>query len=757
MIVERQGMRIDVQGAVQGVGFRPFVYRLAHELKLTGQVSNTVRGVSILLDGVPDALEQFLVRLQCDKPPLARITQLKYESAPPAGYIRFEIQSSRADGQISALVLPDVATCPDCLHDITDPHNRRYLYPFTNCTNCGPRYSIIEALPYDRARTSMHDFTMCPACRAEYENPLDRRFHAQPNACPVCGPHLELWNPQGRALALHHDALLAAAEAIRRGEIVALKGLGGFQLLVDARDEDAVRRLRERKYRPDKPFAVMYPSIELVQQQCPLTPQEADLLKAHAAPIVLLRAGEGSVAHSVAPENPYLGVMLPYTPLHHLLMRELGFPVVATSGNLSDEPICIDEQEALARLSGLADLFLVHNRPIVRQVDDSVVRVVAGQAQVLRRARGYAPFPVEVPQPLPDVLALGGQQKNTIAVSAGGDKVFLSQHIGDLETAGSFEVFQRTINDFRTLYDWSPAVIAHDLHPDYVPTHYVAELPQPRTEVQHHYAHVLACMAENQISAPALGICWDGTGYGSDGMIWGGEWLLVRDETFERVAHLRQFQLPGGEEAVREPRRVALALLYELYDDACIEMAHLAPVRSLTEVQRRVLYTMLRSRLNAPATTSMGRLFDGVAALLGLCQQTSFEGQAAMALEFAIEASEGRYAFGFKNGIVDWEPMLRSILDDLRLGRRTGEIAAKFHNTLAELIVALAWRVDQAKVVLTGGCFQNRYLTERTIERLRSEGFEPYWHQQVPPNDGGIALGQVIAAAREYRSKGPCV
>jgi hydrogenase maturation protein HypF len=756
MIAECQAMRITVRGAVQGVGFRPFVYRLARELGLTGYVSNTAGGVLIELEGSPADLETFMKQLTCEAPPLARINQITTEITIPTGCSSFTIQPSQSGGSRTALVLPDMATCPDCLDDIFDPDNRRYRYPFTNCTNCGPRYSIILAVPYDRINTSMRQFEMCPECRAEYENPLDRRFHAQPNACPLCGPRLALWDGRGKTLSMNGDALLQTASAIREGRIVALKGLGGFQLLVDARNLYAVQRLRERKRRPDKPFAVMYPSLEMVNEQCAVSPLESDLLTSTAAPIVLVRTVDAAVAPNVAPGNPHLGVMLAYTPLHHLLMAELGFPIVATSGNLTDEPICIDELEALERLSSIADLFVVHNRPIVRQVDDSVTRVVAGREQVLRRARGYAPFPIQTTETLPDILGVGGHLKNTIAASSG-DQVFISQHIGNLETVQASRVFERTVTDFEMLYDWSPQIVAHDLHPDYHSTHYASAKSQPKIAIQHHYAHVLACMAEHHLDAPALGVCWDGTGYGPDGTIWGGEWLVIRENDFQRIAHLRMFRLPGGEQAVKEPRRSAVGLLYEIYGDAAVEMTHLAPVKDFTDRQREVLKVILKKGINAPVTSSMGRLFDGVAALLGLGLSASFEGQAAMALEFAVTPNPLSYDFHFTDGVVDWEPLLQGILDDLQAGLRTGEIAAKFHNALAEMVVTLALHIGQQNVMLTGGCFQNKYLTERAIERLRASGFTPRWHQEIPPNDGGLALGQVMAAARECWRQSLCV
>jgi hydrogenase maturation protein HypF len=795
-------LKIVIHGAVQGVGFRPFVYRLATELHLKGWVLNSAQGVFIEVEGTKEELEEFLRRLPRERPPRAFIQSLEHSWLDPVGYRVFEIRHSDKSGQKSAFILPDIATCSDCLREIFDPHDRRYRYPFTNCTNCGPRFSIIEALPYDRPNTTMKHFAMCPECQAEYENPKDRRFHAQPNACPTCGPHLELWDRQGTVLATHDDALRQAAQAIRSGQIVAVKGLGGFHLVCDARNDQAVQELRRRKHREEKPFALMYPSLELIKAHCEVSELEERLLTSPEAPIVLLRrrphprplsdtergdspfpireGGRGvrSISFSVAPRNPYLGIMLPYTPLHHLLMAELGFPIVATSGNLSDDPICTDEYEALEKLNKIADLFLVHNRPIARHVDDSIVRIVRGRELVLRRARGFAPLPIdlspgpspkgggELPSPLrrgaggevKTVLSVGAHLKNTIALSVGSN-VFVSQHIGDLETPEAFRAFQRVIADFERLYEAHPSVIAHDLHPDYLSTKY-AQAQQLRTEnselktvlvgVQHHWAHVLSCMAENELDGPVLGVSWDGTGYGLDGTIWGGEFLLATRENFRRVAHLRTFRLPGGEQAIKEPRRSALGALYELYGDELFAMKELESVRAFSERELEILRTMLQKNLNSPVTSSAGRLFDAVASLVGLRQISRFEGQAAMELEFAlhrIETDEG-YEFSLSEETLDWGPMMSALLSDVRKSISVGKIAAKFHNTLVEMIVAVARRVGEERVVLTGGCFQNKYLTERAIARLREEGFRVYWHQRIPPNDGGIALGQIVAAAR---------
>ena len=817
---QRTRLKLTVRGAVQGVGFRPFVFRLATELGLAGWVNNSPQGVFIEVEGARAELENFLLQLETEKPPRSFIQSLEASWLDPVGFTAFEIRPSETGGDKTALVLPDIATCPDCLREIFDPKNRRHRYPFTNCTNCGPRFSIIESLPYDRANTSMRAFKMCPQCQAEYDDPRDRRFHAQPNACPICGPRLELWecgdvsplSKRGHVRALeNNDVLLAAAKAIREGKIVAGKGLGGFHLMVNARDDDAVRRLREQKQREEKPFALMFPSLESVKAECEVSPLEERLLRSPEAPIVLLRrtrldfpTDEKShrmknkktksvgtfhpLADSVAPGNPYLGVMLPYTPLHHLLLAELGFPVVATSGNLSDEPICTDEHEALERLRGIADVFLVHNRPIVRHVDDSIVRVMLDRELVLRRARGYAPLPISISvaadvrrlnhqkqnQSEPPhvgcyktVLAVGAHLKNAVALAIG-NQVFISQHIGDLETEPAHSAFRHVIADFEKLYEAKPQIIAADLHPDYLSTRFAnengrAELPlgpdaQQRIPtvigVQHHIAHVLSCMAENEIAPPALGVSWDGTGYGLDGTVWGGEFFLVTNENVERIAHLRPFRLPGGDKAVKEPRRTALGLLHEIYGDRIFENKTAATVAAFSSAELVTLKTMLAKKLNSPVTTSLGRLFDAVASLINLRQQIRFEGQAAMELEFALDGIETEDHYNLSlvtrhpSHELDWSPMIEAILADVRQGVSVGIISAKFHNALAEGIVAVAQHASQNRVALSGGCFQNRYLTERVVRRLSAEGFRPYWHQRVPPNDGGIALGQVIAAWR---------
>ncbi len=783
-------LHLRVQGMVQGVGFRPFVYTLATELGLCGWVRNNNAGVDIEIEGHPSDLATFLERLERDRPAQSLLSQLETDWLAPFGYQQFEIQSSTLDSLTkSAWILPDLATCPTCLEEICDPHNRRYQYPFTNCTHCGPRYSILKALPYDRPNTTMRDFFLCLDCQQEYNNPQNRRFHAQPNACPRCGPHLEFWDNQGKAFAPHSSSaelIALAAARIRQGEILALKGLGGFHLLVDARNKQAVKRLRDRKHRPTKPLAVLYPSLESIREDCLVSPTEQNLLTSAAAPIVLLNRKSKRIsrlATSIACHQNTLGAMLPYTPLHHLLLTELGFPVVATSGNRSHEPMCIDNTEALQNLGEIADDFLIHNRPITRPVDDSVVRVIEEKSMLLRRARGYAPLPIcgTSFEAMPCILAVGSHLKNTVALSLQG-QIFISQHLGDLDAAQTVEQFQGAIAQGLKLYEAKPVVIACDAHPDYTSTQFAQVLSQqletPVIPIQHHYAHVLSGMIDNDLDPPVLGIAWDGTGYGLDDTLWGGEFLAVPDRTgFQRIAHLRTFPLPGGDRATQEPRRAALGLLYEAFGLAAFEMDFEITSPSLKTFQpheRKVLQTMLKNHINTPKTSSVGRLFDAIASLADLCHNATFEGEAAMQLESILESTTAHYPFRiFQNQdgtkILDWQPMVTAILTDRE---PKSMISAKFHNTLVEMIVAIAsdWAstlspaAHPPKIVLTGGCFQNRFLLTQAIQRLRAEGYSPHWHHQIPPNDGGISTGQLLGAywallQQKQQAKGdtPCV
>lgn len=747
-----------VEGAVQGVGFRPFVFRLAHALSLGGFVRNDARGVQIQVVGAPATLDHFLARLQRETPAPARVTRITVTGARAVEHAEpFLILASDHQGAPAAVVMADLATCPACLRELNDQHNRRHRYPFINCTHCGPRFSIITGIPYDRPHTTMRGFVQCPACQAEYDQPTDRRFHAQPNACPMCGPRLAWWSAQGDRISEDNTALLAAADALRDGAIVAVKGLGGFHLMCDARSTVAVQTLRARKQREEKPFALMAPSLASVAACCEVSEEEAALLQSPAAPITLLnRIAQAPLADAVAPGNPCLGVMLPYTPLHHLLMQELGFPVVATSGNLSDEPICTDEHEASVRLRGLADFFLVHNRPIARPLDDSVVRLIAGQPCVLRRARGYAPLPIPLDAPATrdgagSILAVGAHMKTSVTLLTGGHAV-VGAHIGDLDTLEARQAFERAATDLPALYATTPVRWACDRHPDYASSIYARERSREVITVQHHHAHIASCMAEHGRPGPVLGVAWDGTGLGDDGTLWGGEFLRVAAGACQRVATLRGFVLPGGDHAARKPLWSAVGALLEYVPDHMPGLA--VSLLGLPENEVRSLMAVAAKGVNAPRTTSVGRWFDVVAAVTGVCRRSSFEGQAAMMLEWSLAGHAPDlppYPFDLhaENGLLVVQPdrMLRELIADRRAGRPPGAMAARFHHTLADLLVAVAQTRTEREVVLSGGCFQNRYLTEHCVQRLREAGFTPYTHHLVPPNDGGISLGQAWVAA----------
>lgn len=736
-----QRLRVTLRGAVQGVGFRPFVYRLATEMSLTGWVLNSASGLVVEVEGPPEQLQMFEKRIEAERPKASVVTVHESAWIPVEGSTRFEIHHSDADSAKSVNVLPDLATCEECRAELFDPANRRFQYPFTNCTNCGPRYTIVVDIPYDRPNTTMHDFILCAACREEYENPANRRFHAQPNACPVCGPRLD-------------GTIKETAAALLKGEIVALKGIGGFQLLVDARQPAAVARLRRRKHREEKPFALIMPSLAMAHEYCDISPAEIELLESQAAPIVLLHPKPGTdIAWNVAHCSPYLGVMLPYSPLHHLLMREFPFPLIATSGNRSDEPIAIGNDEAQGRLKDIADRFLMHNRPIVRACDDSVVRLTRGRAGILRRARGYAPLGIRVNRELPPVLAVGGHLKNTVAIAVGRD-VFLSQHIGDLETLEARQAFERAIADLCRLYSFKPEAVVCDLHPDYASTRWAENSGLPIIRVQHHQAHVAACAAENNLEDPYLGVSWDGTGYGLDGAIWGGEFFRVENGNYDRVAHLRPFGLPGGDAAVREGWRSAASLLFECRDSrprlssepsSSVQhhgVPHVSPILRDLGPQLPKVQAMLERGINVVPTTSVGRLFDAVASIAGIAHQNRFEGQAAMLLENEIGALRTEEAYPLPGG--DWGQLIPSLVQDTHAGVSASLIAARFHNALVNWIVELAQQVGEKQVVFSGGVFQNRYLAEHAAVALEARGFTVHTHQRVPPNDGGIALGQAV-------------
>lgn len=751
---------IVVRGAVQGVGFRPHVYRHATALGLVGWVGNTPEGLRIEAEGSPAAVAAFLQATRDSAPTHARIADLSIVEAPPRGEQRFVIRESLLSGSRRSQMLPDLATCDACLAELYDPSDRRFRYPFVSCTECGPRYTIIEELPYDRARTSMRAFAMCGACQAEYRDPAERRFHAEANACPDCGPQLALWDASGAVLARGDAALVAAGAALREGGIVAAKGVGGFHLLADAGDEAVVRRLRARKRRPEKPFAVMFPDLEALRGSCHVEAATESLLTGPARPIVLLPRRAGPIAEAVAPGSPRLGAFLPYAPMHHLLLGELGAPMVATSANPSDEPIVFDEAEATRRLAGIADLFLVHDRPILRPVDDSVAQLACGRPQLLRSARGHAPMTIAVEAMTEGILAYGGHMKATIASSVG-HGISLTQHLGDLGSQASRDAYRAALEDVVRLQEKPPRVAVRDLHPDYVSSREAETSGLAVCSVPHHLAHVSACLAEHGQEPPVLGVAWDGTGYGPDGTIWGGEFLQLSERSWRRVAHLRPFRLPGGDAAAREPRRAALGLLYAAFGDDAFSMADLPAVASWTPAERGTLRTMLERGVHSPFTSSVGRLFDAFAALAGLRLRSSYEGQAAAELEAAAgdQQTGPCYAFPVSTdregvAIIDWQPALLALLADLRATAKIASISFAFHEGLAAAIVEVARCVGERRVVLSGGCFQNVRLTEAAVRALRAAGFEPFWHQRIPPNDGGLSLGQAAWAARVMQDMG---
>jgi len=756
-------LSIDIKGAVQGVGFRPFIHRIAKENNLTGFVFNSTTGVTIEVEGDKNGLDQFLHSIQKDKPQFAVINSLEFTFLDSIGYTNFEIRESKKNEKVTALILPDISICNYCLEELFDPYNRRYLYPFINCTNCGPRFSIIEKLPYDRPNTTMKTFFMCAECRKEYEDISNRRYHAQPIACHDCGPQIELYGNSANLIKAHNNVLKTCVEKIYEGKIIAFKGIGGFQLIVDALNEQAILELRARKQRDQKPFALMFPNIESVKAICELTKEEEFALLSPEAPIVLLRkkAIENSFVSNVAAiNNPYLGIMLPYSPLHHLLMKEFGKPIIATSGNLSEEPMCIDNQEAFSRLKNIADYFLTHNRPIIRHVDDSIVRIVKGKKTLLRRARGFAPLPIKLNKTNKKhentkIIAVGGHLKNTVALKVD-DLVFISQHIGDLSTAESFTSFKNVINDFQELYNVKPDIIVSDMHPEYLSTKYSFELNNNVEMIQHHFAHIASCRIENAVAGEALGVSWDGTGYGEDKTIWGGEFFVSGNETYEHVGNFKKFYLPGGEAAVKESKRSVLGILYSIYGKNLIDHLPEAIIKQYSKNEHQLILNLIEKKINTPETSSVGRLFDAVSSLLGICHKSTYEGEAAMQLEFIADKSElSSYRYSVEQNIkliVNWTQTIKEILSDIDEKVRPKKISAKFHNTLAKIILEIAEITKLERVILSGGCFQNVFLLERTIDLLEGKNKKVYWHQRVPPNDGGISLGQIAACLYSQRN-----
>jgi hydrogenase maturation protein HypF len=754
----RSDVLLRVRGLVQGVGFRPFVHREATRLGLGGWVLNNSEGVLIRAVGPAPAVTALVRALETDAPPAARVEEVETCQAgasDPAPSERFTIAPSVTDGSPATTAIPpDLALCEDCRRELHDAWDRRYRYPFINCTQCGPRYTIMERLPYDRPKTTMRAFRMCPACAAEYSDTGSRRFHAQPNACPVCGPRVTLRTPMGECLG---DAAIAGASgALSLGQILAVKGIGGYHLMVDAGNEAAVAELRRRKHRDEKPFAVMFPDMAAVRRAAEISPEQEDLIDSPAAPIVLLRRrSESALAASIAPLNPWVGAMLPYSPLHVLLLEAFALPVVATSGNLAEEPLCHDEKEAHQRLAGIADAFLDHDRPIAHPVDDSVVRVSATGPILLRRARGYAPAPLRLPAGIDgSLLCVGAQMKSTVAVAAG-DSVVLSPHIGDLDASPAQEVFRRTVLMLGEIHGSAFTRVACDRHPSYVSTLYAKATGLPCVAVQHHLAHVLACLLEHRRPADGvLGVAWDGTGYGEDGTIWGGEFILLRRGGARRFARLRPFRLPGGEAAIRDGRRSALGLAHAAGNPAFEALG-----RSLgfSDPESLLLRAMLDRGVNSPVTTSAGRLFDAVGALLGIGSHNTFEGQVPLALEAAASGCGGTAPTlpmplrpvsggGGADAELDWEPLIAGLGAGRLAGRDPAELSASFHHALAHGILAAARQAGAGTVVLCGGCFQNVLLLELASAALTAAGFEVLTPRVLPPNDGAIAAGQALGA-----------
>jgi hydrogenase maturation protein HypF len=757
----KEARRLSVRGIVQGVGFRPFVYQLATALNLKGQVANTSNGVTILLEGSLAGIESFLQGLTAQSPPLAHITHVDVEPLDPTGYTDFSIHQSRKDAQGLTLISPDVSICNDCKNELFDPGDRRQGYPFINCTNCGPRYTIIDDIPYDRPKTSMRHFRMCPECQAEYDDPSNRRFHAQPNACPVCGPQVALHDREQKRIETRNP-IETTISLLKAGYVVAVKGLGGFHLVVDAENETAVETLRQRKHREEKPLAVMSGDIESIRQFALVDQENEALLQSRQRPIVLLeKKNDYALARGVSPKNGTVGVMLPYTPLHYLLLKDQFTALVMTSGNLSEEPISIDNTDAFGRLRDIADYFLVHDRDIYLRSDDSVIRIVDNKQRFLRRSRGYVPVPIFLKNRLKPILACGAELKNTVCLTRE-DHAFLSQHIGDLENLATYEFFEMTIAHLKRILSIEPEIIAHDMHPDYLSTRYAMEQRRMvRIEIQHHHAHIVSCMAENHVEEPVIGLSFDGTGYGSDGSIWGGEVLIARLDRFERAAHLAHTPMPGGAAAIKEPWRMAVSYLYGAYGKDFFNR-RLPFLGKLNQSKLNIIVEMIEKDINSPRTSSLGRFFDGIAAMVGIRSHVAFEGQAAMELEMVAEASAGdlyEYAWSSEDTVqIDPRPIITGVVMDIEKGVTPSVVSGKFHATLvamfADLCLVIRKETGISRVALSGGCFQNAILLSGLSRRLHDKGFHVLTHEKVPANDGGIALGQAVIADAIVRHNG---
>lgn len=754
-------LKLFIEGIVQGVGFRPHVYNMAKSFGLKGYVLNDSRGVTIEAEAPDINLHKFRETLINNPPPLAQIQSVTENwSHELRNYPDFFIKKSTETGAKTVLISPDIATCSDCLQEMRDPEDPRYNYPFINCTNCGPRFTIITHVPYDRHNTSMADFPLCDFCKSQYEDPSNRRFHAQPVACPFCGPQVRLLDNMGNAVQNDPGrALEAATELLRTGKIVAIKGLGGYHLSADAANENAVHELRTRKFREDKPFAVMFPNVESVEKECRINEEEAKLLKSHKSPIVLLKKRKKTgIAPSIAPGNNYLGVMLPYTPLHHLIMDKISSPLVMTSGNVSEEPISYEDDEALSRLGKIADFYLLHNRPVHTRCDDTVSRIFRDKEYILRRSRGYAPNPVILKQSAPHpILAVGGELKNTFCLLRN-NSAFLSHHIGDLENIETLRSFEEGINHYKRLFDVNPEIIACDLHPRYLSTQYALNSPvEKKIGIQHHHAHIVSCMADNEISGDVIGIALDGVGYGSDGKLWGCEFMKADERNFTRYLHLRYMRLPGGEKAIREPWRAAVACLLDMYGETFHKL-NLNFLKDIGEQKINFIEKMLEKSIGCPEISSAGRLFDVASSLMGIRNFCNFEGQAAIEMEmmasgneseeFPVKIVEGNHAV--YPGIIHPGPIFEAIIHDLNKGVEIPVIAGIFHNTMARMVLEGAKYISREtclkRVVLSGGVFQNTLLLEKSLAMLENAGFETFIHRRVPANDGGISLGQAVSA-----------
>jgi hydrogenase maturation protein HypF len=742
---------INITGIVQGIGFRPFIYNLARRHSIRGWVLNNEKGVLIDAESEDGNLELFLQDIPKLAPPLSQIETFDVRYLVPLNYTTFEIRKSEEAEEKFVLISPDVATCDQCLSELFSPQNFRYRYPFINCTLCGPRFTIIQDIPYDRHKTTMAPFKMCPICQKEYEDPSDRRFHAQPNACYACGPSLYLEDKKGEKIS--GDPLEETLALLDKGEIVAIKGLGGFHLTCDAKNQEAVSFLRSRKFREDKPFAVMCRDIEEVKDHCEVNEEEEKLLLSVERPIVILkRRKDSSIAHAVAPYQDTLGVMLPYSPLHHLLLKDPLKTLVMTSGNVSDEPISYKNEEALKRLSKIADYFLFHNREIHMRCDDSVTRVFEGKPYILRRSRGYVPFPIKLPFPLEMILACGGELKNTFCLTRS-QYAFVSHHIGDLENLETLTSFEEGIEHFKRLFYIEPRAIAYDLHPDYLSTQYALSIPEiPRIGVQHHHAHIVSAMVENGIEGDVIGVALDGTGFGLDGTIWGGEFINANLRDFNRLAHLKKVPMPGSSMAIKQPWRMAMVYLSMAFGEE-VGSLRIDLIRRIDFLKWGILKKAIEKKINTPLTSSMGRLFDAIASLLSIRDEVHYEGQAAIELEMIADHGEREtYPFLVQKDegsmVIDSTEIIRSVVKDLVKGVSTSKISGKFHRTVARLIIETCETIRSNerlnRIVLSGGVFQNIFLLSLVIEGLRKSDFEVYTHHLVPTNDGGISLGQAV-------------